>query len=83
MGHEVYPGSDHGPYVQQVCARGAILQGTVVLVEGATSEAGEEEKPPSPCELIEAYANIVSECEWASCCACVVVPLARGRLLLL
>jgi hypothetical protein len=33
-GHEVYPGSDRGPYVQQGCARGAVLQGTVLLVEG-------------------------------------------------
>jgi hypothetical protein len=32
----------------------------MVLVEGATSKAGKEEKPPSPCELIEANANIVS-----------------------
>jgi hypothetical protein len=47
--HEVYPGSGRGPYVQQVCARGAILQGTMVLVEGATSEAREEEMPPSLC----------------------------------
>jgi hypothetical protein len=31
-----------------------------VLLEGATSKVGEEEKPPSPCELIEANANIVS-----------------------
>jgi hypothetical protein len=71
MGHEVYPGSGRRPNVQQGCARGAVLQGTVVLVEGATSEAGEEEKPPCPCELIEADGNIVSECEWASCCVCV------------
>jgi hypothetical protein len=48
-GHEVYPGSGRGPYFQQVCARGPILQGTVMLVEGATSKAGEEEMPPSPC----------------------------------
>jgi hypothetical protein len=34
MRNEVYPGSGRGPYVQQVCARGAVLQGTVVLVEG-------------------------------------------------
>jgi hypothetical protein len=48
-GHEIYPGSDRGPYIQQVCARGAVLQGTVVLVEGAKSETREEGKPPSPC----------------------------------
>jgi hypothetical protein len=80
MGHEVYPGSGHGPYVQQVCARGAVFQGTVVLIEGATSEAGEEGKPPSPYELIEASANIVSESWWASCCVFVCQPslVARG-----
>jgi hypothetical protein len=38
-----------------------------VLVEGATSEAREEGMHPSPCEVIEASANIVSGCEWASC----------------
>jgi hypothetical protein len=32
----------------------------MVLVEGAISEAGEEEKPPSPYELIGADANIVN-----------------------
>jgi hypothetical protein len=53
-GHEVYPGSGRGPYVQQVCARGAILQDTAVLVEGVTSEVGEEEIPPGPCKVIEA-----------------------------
>jgi hypothetical protein len=31
-----------GAYAQQGCARGTILRCTVVLVEGATSEAGEE-----------------------------------------
>jgi hypothetical protein len=61
MGHEVYPGSDRRSYVQQGCTRGAVLQGTVVLVEGATSKAGEEDEPPSPYELIEANANIVSK----------------------
>jgi hypothetical protein len=39
-GHEVYPGSGRGSYVQQVCARGSILQGTAMLVEGATSKVG-------------------------------------------
>jgi hypothetical protein len=34
-----------------------------VLVEGATSKAGEEEEPPSLCGLIEANANIVSASE--------------------
>jgi hypothetical protein len=34
MGHEVYPGSGRGSYVQQECARGAVLRGIVVLVEG-------------------------------------------------
>jgi hypothetical protein len=82
MGHEVYPGSGRGPYIQQGCARCAVLQGTVVLVEGATSKAGEEEKPPSPCELIEANSNIVSECEWASCVRA-SSPWLGGRLLLL
>jgi hypothetical protein len=61
MGDEVYPGSGHGPYIQQGCAHGAVLQGTVVLVEGSKSKAGEEEKPPSPCRLIEADANILGE----------------------
>jgi hypothetical protein len=37
-----------GPYVQQECARGNILRCTVVLAEGATSEAGEEVRPPGP-----------------------------------
>jgi hypothetical protein len=32
-----------------------------VLVGGATSKVGEEDEPLSPCELIEANANIVSE----------------------
>jgi hypothetical protein len=36
------------PYVQQWCARGTILRCTVVLAEGATSEAGEEAGPPGP-----------------------------------
>jgi hypothetical protein len=39
-GHEVYPGSGRGPYLQQVCARGAILQGTVMLVEGGYKQGG-------------------------------------------
>jgi hypothetical protein len=37
-----------GAYVQQWCARGTILRCTVVLVEGATSEAGEKVGPPGP-----------------------------------
>jgi hypothetical protein len=37
-----------GPYVQQWCARGTILRFTVMLAEGATSEAGEEAGPPGP-----------------------------------
>jgi hypothetical protein len=69
MGHEVYPGSGRGPYVQQGCARGAVLQGTMVLVEGARSKAGEEEKPPNPCALIEANANNLDEGGRASGCA--------------
>jgi hypothetical protein len=40
MGHEVYPGSGRGSYVQQVCARGAVLQGTVLLVEGGYKRGG-------------------------------------------
>jgi hypothetical protein len=36
-----------GPYVQQWCARGTVLRGTVVLAE-ATSKAGEEAGPPGP-----------------------------------
>jgi hypothetical protein len=36
------------PYVQQRCARGTILHCTVVLAEGATSEAGEEAGSPGP-----------------------------------
>jgi hypothetical protein len=40
MGHEVYPGSGRGPYVQQGCARGAVLQDTVVLVEGGYKRGG-------------------------------------------
>jgi hypothetical protein len=35
-------------HVQQLCAWGTILRCTVVLVEGATSEAGEEVGPPGP-----------------------------------
>jgi hypothetical protein len=34
MGQDVYSGSGRGSYVQQGCARGAVLQRTVVLVEG-------------------------------------------------
>jgi hypothetical protein len=37
-----------GSYVQQWCARGTILRCTVVLAEGATSEAGEEAEAPGP-----------------------------------
>jgi hypothetical protein len=44
------------------------MQGTVVLVEGATSEAGEDGMPPSPYEVIETSANIASGFKWASCC---------------
>jgi hypothetical protein len=44
----VYPGSGHGPYVQQGCALGAVLHCTVVLAKGATSVAGEEERRPGP-----------------------------------
>jgi hypothetical protein len=36
----VYPGSGRGSYVQQGCARGAVLQGTVVLVEGSYKRGG-------------------------------------------
>jgi hypothetical protein len=32
--HEVYPGSDRGPYIQQWCARGTILLSTGVPVAG-------------------------------------------------
>jgi hypothetical protein len=46
--HGVYPGSGRGPYVQQGCALGAVLRCTMVLVEGATIVAGEEERPPGP-----------------------------------
>jgi hypothetical protein len=45
------------------------LQGTMVLVEGARSKAGEEEKPPNPCALIEANANNLDEGGRASGCA--------------
>jgi hypothetical protein len=43
---------------------------------------GDEEKPPSPCELIEANANITSERGWASYCVS-RPPRLWGRLLLL
>jgi hypothetical protein len=36
----------------------------VVLIEGATREAGEEEKPPSPYWVIEASANIRETIVW-------------------
>jgi hypothetical protein len=53
-----------GLYVQQWCARGTVLCCTVVLAEGATSEAGEEVGPPGPRGLlIEASANIVVKAE--------------------
>jgi hypothetical protein len=71
MGHEVYHGSGHGPYVQQVCARGAVLQGIVVLIVGGY-------KSPSPCEVNQASANIVSESRWVSGCVCVHPPTVRG-----
>jgi hypothetical protein len=53
-----------GPYVPQVCARGAVLQCTVVLIEGATIEAGEEDKPPGPYWMIEVSANIKGMWTW-------------------
>jgi hypothetical protein len=40
MGHEIYLGSGRGPYVQQVCARGAVLQSIVVLVEWGYKRRG-------------------------------------------
>jgi hypothetical protein len=46
-----------GPYVQQGCAR--LHRGACRGV--ATSEAGEEARPPSPNEVIEANANIVGK----------------------
>jgi hypothetical protein len=49
-GTRVCPSFGRGAVRPAGCARGAVLQYTAVLVErGATSEAGEEEKPPSPC----------------------------------
>jgi hypothetical protein len=48
-----------------------------VLIEGATSEAEEDEKPPSPCEVIQASANIMSEGRWVSGCVCVRPPAVR------
>jgi hypothetical protein len=36
----VYPGSGHGPYVQQGCAHGTILRCTVMLVEGSYKQGG-------------------------------------------
>jgi hypothetical protein len=36
----VYPGSVRGPYVQQGCARGAVLRCTVVLAEGSYKQGG-------------------------------------------
>jgi hypothetical protein len=50
---------------------------------GATSKEGEEEKPPSPCELIEANANILGEGGRASGCPVRHPPRLGGRLLLL
>jgi hypothetical protein len=41
-----------------------VAQCTVVLVEGATSEAGEEEKPPSLYWMIEVSANIGGMWTW-------------------
>jgi hypothetical protein len=43
-----YPGSGRVPYVQQGGALGVVLRRTVVLAEGATRVAGEEERPPGP-----------------------------------
>jgi hypothetical protein len=50
---------------------------------GAKSKAGEEEKAPSPCELIEANANISGEDGKASGCSGVLAPLQLGGHLLL
>jgi hypothetical protein len=40
----VYPGSGRGPYVQQVCAQGAVLRCTVVLAEGSYKQGGRGEE---------------------------------------
>jgi hypothetical protein len=48
-GHEFYPGSGRGAIRPAGCAHGVVLRCIMVPVEGATSETGEEEKPPSPC----------------------------------
>jgi hypothetical protein len=36
----VYPGSGRGPYIQQGCARGAVLRCIVVLAEGSYKQGG-------------------------------------------
>jgi hypothetical protein len=73
-----------GPYVQQWCARGTVLRCTVVLAEGATSEAGEEAEPPGPRGLlIEVRANIVVKVESVRVSVIRRPPAARGLPLLL
>jgi hypothetical protein len=73
-----------GPYVQQWCARGTVLRCTVVLAEGATSEAGEEVGPPGPRGLlIEASANIVVKAESMRVSAICRPLAARGLPLFL
>jgi hypothetical protein len=51
------------------------------LQRGATRKAGEEEKPPSPCGLLEANANIVRESVRSVVCGS--SPRLGGLLLLL
>jgi hypothetical protein len=55
----------------------------VVLVEGATSEVGEEVAPPGPKVLIEASVNIVVKAESVRVFAIRHPPVAKGLPLLL
>jgi hypothetical protein len=52
-----------GALCPAAACRGTVLRCTVVLIEGATSVAGEEARPPIPEVLIEASANIVVKAE--------------------
>jgi hypothetical protein len=57
----VYPGSDHGPYVQQGCARGVVLRCTVVLAEGSYKQGGRGGEASRSLMFVEA------KCQYPGC----------------
>jgi hypothetical protein len=75
----VYPGSGRESYVQQRCARGAVLRCTVVLVERSYKQGGRRGKPPDPWGLIEAECQYRGEGGNVQVSSYPSSPAAKGR----